>query len=1527
MAALGPGGYARNDAVEKLPSIMAGVPARRAQSSPPPVPPLCLRRRTRLSAAPEDTVQNRVSLEKVLGITAQNSNGLTCDPSTGHVAYLAGCVVVILNPKENKQQHLFNTARKSLSALAFSPDGKYIVTGENGHRPAVRIWDVEEKSQVAEMLGHKYGVACVAFSPNMKHIVSMGYQHDMVLNVWDWKKDIVVASNKVSCRVIALSFSEDSSYFVTVGNRHVRFWFLEVSTEAKVTGTVPLVGRSGILGELHNNVFCGVACGRGQMTGSTFCVSYSGLLCQFNEKRVLEKWINLKVSLSSCLCVSQELIFCGCTDGIVRIFQAHSLQYLANLPKPHYLGVDVAQGLEPSFLFCRKSEAIYPDTVALIFDPIHQWLSCVYKDHSIYIWDVRDINKVGKVWSELFHSSYVWNVEVYPEFEDQRACLPSGSFLTCSSDNTIRFWNMDSSPDSHWQKNIFSNTLLKVVYVENDIQHLQNMSHFPDRGSENGMPVDMKAGVRVMQVSPDGQHLASGDRSGNLRIHELHFMDELVKVEAHDAEVLCLEYSKPETGLTLLASASRDRLIHVLNVEKNYNLEQTLDDHSSSITAIKFAGHRDIQMISCGADKSIYFRSAQRASDGLHFVRTHHVAEKTTLYDMDIDITQKYVAVACQDRNVRVYNTMNGKQKKCYKGSQGDEGSLLKVHVDPSGTFLATSCSDKSISVIDFYSGECIAKMFGHSEIVTGMKFTYDCRHLITVSGDSCVFIWHLGPEITNCMKQHLLEMDRCEQQQQDTKDRNWSSRSRQETYASMPNEICSLSPGEQTEDELEEECEPEELLKTPSKESLDPDPRCLLTNGKLPLWAKRLLGDDDVADSSAFHAKRSYQPHGRWAERADQEPLKTILDARDLDCYFTPMKPENLEDSVLDTVESQRLAGLLSESESPQDNGCGPPSLPPLQRESSEASELIIYPLETEVTVTGTDSKYCAEEVERVPGDQQGDSYLRAPSIGSKDQSPPEDSGESEADLECSFTTIHSSPPQPDPDPQFDVTPPTPGCPGTTEELSQPEVPSISNGSLPQTPEQEKFLRHHFETLTDAHPEELFHGSLRDLKASEAEDDFFNPRLSISGQFLSRLQKTSRFTHTFPSRLPLHLVKSPEVKLTDLGGSPPRAEPLRAGTGYTCPGRTNVISGGKAEEPLETLEAWSPLNKKPPTPAALPTPGLAQGVHTPAARSCVEATASSCAKIPRSISVEDSEGPVLAEPARPLCRSSSLGELASLGQELQVITTTVTPSSDSEGQEAALPSRGNHEARASLKLTLSSICDRPVLPPPQLEPPSTCVWSQEPVATQPNVMVTTASFLAPSPVDGSAPRLHNATFLPRFLAPESLNTPARPNSPPLPEARPGVPGSITSLLEPTPDVLSPVQGCPGHCGEPRGPARVLPPHPLELSNVGTVVHRLQTTFQEALDLYHLTVSSDEVSAEQRQARTELASAFLWIHSQLEASGWLVGTDVAPAQALPSPGPPSPPTLCPLASPDLRALLEHYSELLVQAVRRKARGD
>lgn len=49
----------------------------------------------------------------------------------------------------------------------------------------------------------------------------------MIVNVWDWKNNIKVASNKVSTKIKAVAFAENGNYFVTVGNRHVKFWYLE----------------------------------------------------------------------------------------------------------------------------------------------------------------------------------------------------------------------------------------------------------------------------------------------------------------------------------------------------------------------------------------------------------------------------------------------------------------------------------------------------------------------------------------------------------------------------------------------------------------------------------------------------------------------------------------------------------------------------------------------------------------------------------------------------------------------------------------------------------------------------------------------------------------------------------------------------------------------------------------------------------------------------------------------------------------------------------------------------------------------------------------------------------------------------------------------------------------------------------------------------------------------------------------------------------------------------------------------------
>lgn len=76
--------------------------------------------------------------------------------------------------------------------------------------------------------------------------------------------------------------------------------------------------------------------------------------------------------------------------------------------------------------------------------------------------------------------------------------------------------SLPRAPRPHRPPSFLSKTLLNVIYVDNNTQHLQDSSSVIDKGEGAGH-LDAKSGVRVMQVSPDGEHLASGDRAGNLR--------------------------------------------------------------------------------------------------------------------------------------------------------------------------------------------------------------------------------------------------------------------------------------------------------------------------------------------------------------------------------------------------------------------------------------------------------------------------------------------------------------------------------------------------------------------------------------------------------------------------------------------------------------------------------------------------------------------------------------------------------------------------------------------------------------------------------------------------------------------------------------------------------------------------------------------------------------------------------------------------------------------------------------------------
>ena len=242
----------------------------------------------------------KISLERVIGLTASTHTALSIHPLSDLVAYPAGCVVVIYSIRKNKQvDFLSNESCKAIHCVAYSDTGRFLAAGESGHQPAIIVWDLNSKAVMATLAGHKYGVACLSWSPSTDLIASVGFQPDGQLLVWDWQAEQIVASNtSLADKMLSASFSEDGRRLVTAGSRHVHLWTIaEHQVGRMVAEPAKLEGTSAVLGSHADSIFYGITCARGVCGGQIFGITSRGLVCQLGgEQQVaVERFVDLKV--------------------------------------------------------------------------------------------------------------------------------------------------------------------------------------------------------------------------------------------------------------------------------------------------------------------------------------------------------------------------------------------------------------------------------------------------------------------------------------------------------------------------------------------------------------------------------------------------------------------------------------------------------------------------------------------------------------------------------------------------------------------------------------------------------------------------------------------------------------------------------------------------------------------------------------------------------------------------------------------------------------------------------------------------------------------------------------------------------------------------------------------------------------------------------------------------------------------------------------------------------------------------------
>ncbi|KAG0200926.1 mitogen-activated protein kinase binding protein 1 [Mortierella sp. GBA30] len=644
----------------------------------------------------------------------------------------------ISNPSSNK-----NVKPKPVSCLSFSPDGQYLAIGESGHQPRILVWEVASQTLVGEMQGHKFGVQAVKFSPNSKHLVSLGFQHDGYIHVWNWRTGTQIAGNKVTTKVNALTFSADGSFFVTAGLRHIKFWYLNIGSRKGGIGAASNVqvldGRSGILGEMRDSNYVDAVCspdGR-----YTYAVTSTGILCQFSEGRVMEKWVDLHARGAYSVNLEERSVVCACTDGIIRLFEPETLEYISTLPKPQPVGA-FRGTMHESAPELDAPAPVYADVLASQFDVSSGCLICIYSDRSLAVWDIVDHTNAILSRSHIFHSDCVWGAEIIPAPQSDDAAVhpfPTDTFVTYSADGSIKFWNLDESTAA----------LPPVAYTKG----------FASAAIQQGDPKRAIRGRELQIMDPT---------TGESRVHALSTLEQLTYQEAHDTEILAIDFTDPlekDTPL-LVATAGRDRLLHVFDVLNDFSLVQTLDDHSSSIACIQFTADGS-RMMSCGADKSIIFRNCIKNESGIAYQPYHQAPGRGTFYDMVLHHPSQAMAVVSADRRFNVFALDNGKAIKSFKAeTKGDDltagmaevCSMTHISLDPSGTIAAASGSDKSIRIYDLIHGTCLAHMICHAELVTSVKFMHGCDRIVSTSADGCVLIWRLSRDIVRRIQARVHE-------------------------------------------------------------------------------------------------------------------------------------------------------------------------------------------------------------------------------------------------------------------------------------------------------------------------------------------------------------------------------------------------------------------------------------------------------------------------------------------------------------------------------------------------------------------------------------------------------------------------------------------------------------------------------------------------------------------------------------------------------------------------------------------------
>ncbi|MEO1352922.1 MAG: WD40 repeat domain-containing protein [Cyanobacteria bacterium J06635_15] len=637
---------------------------------------------------------NLINLLHYLGV---DLTGYDFSELTVWQAYLQGIELHQVNfQNADLTRCVFTQTFESLIALAFSPDGQLLATGDMDGEP--RLWQVSDGQPIQTFERHKEAIWSVAWAPNGQMLATGS--EDRTIKLWDIKSGACLRTLKSALAIRAIDWSPNGQWLASGGDdQQVRLW--QVATGECVSTL------SGHIGWVYAVAF-----------SPTTIEDSSPLLASGSFDQTIRVW---DVTTRRCINTLQ-----GHTRGIWSITWSPDSQRLASGGEDAQIKVwDIPSGQCLMTLSGHKSTV-----VCVAWSPDGKILASASYDQTIRLWDAAS----GQCLATLQRGdNFVWSVAWHPL---------SNLFATGSHDRTIRFWELQSRECCRTLES-YTNRIWAVVWSP-DGKSLASGSNdctmrlwHPSSGQCLKTLRGHTGWIIGLDWSPDGQTLVSCSDDCTIRLWQASTGQCVQILEGHSSWIWSVAWSPDGQRL---ASGSADQTVRIWDVDSGQCL-LCLEGHKNWVWAVAWSPDGQVLASGCDDQKIRLWDSQQGTClQGLeghrNFVRT--VAWQPVCPTSPIE-TGRLLASGSDDLDIRLWDTDTG---TCLNALIGHSAHVRKVTWHPDGVLLASGSADCTVRIWDTASGECLNVLQGHQGTVWAVAWSPDGQTLASSSTDETIKLW-----------------------------------------------------------------------------------------------------------------------------------------------------------------------------------------------------------------------------------------------------------------------------------------------------------------------------------------------------------------------------------------------------------------------------------------------------------------------------------------------------------------------------------------------------------------------------------------------------------------------------------------------------------------------------------------------------------------------------------------------------------------------------------------------------------------